>query len=616
MLLFDILHKYVKPHEKILKRTGLILTSEIIFIFLIANDLNGLFEKDTAVIVMALIACADYFYINMRDREGMQIYFSKKSRILIAGCSAYAAFAIAGHTLFLNDEYLSLSKGISYLLSIEIIYPVIIFILYFIKKISYCRFLCELKDINVKRFRIQCFCVMFFPLLIISFGYYPGNMTTDGVAQWLGALGLVNLLDNHPAIHTLFLRLCYTVYPSVYTTVIIHIILFCLVWNVFFTTLYKKNVRKIYLLITAFLIVCSSNNYMSLLLISKNTSYTIVILWNMLLLIKMVENNNFFQNNWNTLQFILALTLLYLVRHNGFLGTYALFIVLLLWGCHYKSYLKQTILIVMGTVVIISLIRGPFYEFMGVKQVQGHTSIGPLIRPAGMYIQLNEEIPNSVNNVVDKIGTREQWEKYYNPYDGDKLAWSEIRENIVACSLDDAFRLYLTLLADNPMIVIRDRIMATDLLWNVFEPKEAYKKYGVWNGRYIVGIWASRSDIVKIYPESLLNEDYLTDERYYKPNLFSNIGKKGNSLATATQLADSLFYRNGIYVITMFILIVYNTIEKHYKRNLIIIPSFTILFTLLLADSWQIYQYYWFFSVSVCMFFLYVCFYDMEKERK
>lgn len=601
-----IIVAYGITRNGILRNVRLAAGCEIAFLILISSDLKGLFETETIIAMMILIAVSSYCYMLIRNKPCMSAYFDAKAKILIIGCSIYAAFATAGHRLFLNDEKFEFYKCASLLLMSALVYPAIFFLIYLVRTINHSKLLHETKELNVNRFRIQCFSVMFLILLVISFGYYPGNMTSDGVAQWTGALGIINLLDNHPAIHTLFLRLCYTIYPSVYTAVIIHIILFCLLWTCFFTILYKKHIRARILLLIAIIISCCSNNYMSLLLISKNTSYALVILWNMILLMKMIETKSFWYNKWNILQFIIALVFLYTVRHNGFLGTYAMFLVIISYGVYNKFCLKKAFFIVISSVIMINIMRGPFYQAMGVVQIrESHTTAGPLISPAGMFIISDVKIPDKVEHIVSEIGTPEQWKRFYNPYNGDKLSWSELRENISKCSLNDSFKLYFTLLKQNPGLVIKDRLAATDLLWNVIEPKEMYKKYGVYNGRYITGIWGAKSDIVNIFPQSLLHEECLSDEHYYAPNKFTVLGTMGNKIATSTQLADICLYRNGIYIIEMMILIIFNIIEKCNKRNLIMVPPFITLCSLLLAASWQIYQYYWFFSISTVMFSIY-----------
>lgn len=599
---------FTLSHSEILRKICFVLVCEIILGLLISGDLKGLFENNTIIILIMLTAISEWYYILIISSSDMKIYFESRYKILIICCSMYTAFAITGHGLFLNDEKFEIHKIGSFFLATCLTYPVIFFFLFLLKKIKHNKYLYEFKELNVTKFGLLCFVVMFIPLLVLSLGYYPGNMTPDGVAQWTGALGFIDLLDNHPAIHTLFLRLCYAIYPSVYTAVIVHVILFCTLWSCFFTILYRKHIRVSLLLSIAFILSCCSNNYMSLFLISKNTSYALVIMWNMILLIKMTEDKSFWNAKWNIVQFIIALALLYTVRHNGFLGTYAMFAILILYGVYNKTCLAKTLFVVIMATILINAIRGPFYQAMGVKQIQqSHASMGPLRNPVGMFLISNEKIPEDVQYIVDKMGTQEQWIKYYNPYNGDKLGWSEMRYNFSNCSLREGFELYFALLKKNPGLVIKDRLTATDLLWNVTEPKAIYAKYGVYNGRFITGIWGARSDVTNIFPQSLVNDEYLSDECYFAPNKLTTLGSLGNKLATSSQLADIFFYRNGIYIIGMMILIIFNIGEKHNNRNLIMIPSFITLCSLLLAASWQIYQYYWFFSLSINMFFLYVC---------
>ena len=57
-----------------------------------------------------------------------------------------------------------------------------------------------------------------------------------------------------------------------------------------------------------------------------------------------------------------------------------------------------------------------------------------------------------------------------------------------------------------------------------------------------------------------------------------------------------------------------NYIEKRGRINIVIFPAFATLCTLALAASWQIYQYYWFFSLSVIYFGLFTCFGNIKNK--
>lgn len=579
-----------------------IIFNEVLFLLMIYNGLYSFFDRFSIIIIIISIVIVNYFYGRIKRNLIMQSYFTIKSKILISLCNVYITFSWIGHYLFINTNKVTIdiNKLVIFITGMIILYPLLYCFIYSVKKLTHICFKQEENNKKkIRKVRVYSFFIMFIPLIIISLGYYPGAMTPDGVDQCMQALGIFNIYDAHPAIHTLFLRLCLSIVNTPYTIVVVQIVIFVTLWVLLFGFLYEKGFSSMVIYIVAFMLSIMPNNYMMLSLISKNILYALIILWNMYLLIKLLDDGIKFFSFIQIVKFSIALALLNTVRHNGFLGTYAIWIFLIVWGLYTRKF--KSILIVALSWLIVIGIRGPLYNYFDVQNIKNIPVVKePLLAPAGMYILAEEEIPSEGVKIVYRIGSIEEWKENYNPYNGDILGWGKLRNNILECSQEDAFHLYFTLLKDNPLLVIKDRLHAIDILWNVIEPKKSYNMYGAYNVRYTTGIWLPSEDWENM-------PDFLLDEKIRRENKkrFNNLGKVGIEFSTKYQLLDALFWRNGVYFILGILLVLINYIEKRGKSNIVMLPAFATLCSLALAASWQMYQYYWFFSLSIIYFGLY-----------
>lgn len=589
-----------------------VMIHEILFVIMINSELHGFFADITIIIEFILIIIVNFWLEDIKRRDFMQPYFTIKSKVLLGLCNLYATFAIIGHFLFISGDnvIIDLERIIIFMIGFILLYPQMVSLVYLLKviknKANIDRKIEERK--SLKKVKIQCFFIMLIPLFIISLGYFPGSMTSDGVDQWAQAIGIIPIKNAHPAIHTSFLRICSKIVETPYTVVIVQIIIFVLIWTSLFGFLYKKGMSSKVIYMVALLIACMPNNYMMLCLISKNILYTFIILWNMYLLIKLIDNSKNFFCWKQIIEFSIALALLKTVRHNGFLGTYIIWFVLIMWGIYNRKILKYKPFLIVGLSWLIILgINGPLYHYLDVQEIEKGSISNikvPLLAPAGMFILADEDIPDEGMKIAEKIGSIEEWKENYNPYNGDKLGWGNIRDNILKCSQEEAFQLYFILLKSNPLLVIKDRLNAIDILWNVIQPTDSYNRYNAYNSRYAIGIWPPPFLVDKM-PNILKEEIRKESGAYFKENKLTTLGNIGIKLSEKNQLLDALFWRNGIYLILGILLVFINYIDKRMKLNIVILPAVATLCTLVFAASFQIYQYYWFFPLSIIFFVLF-----------
>lgn len=580
-------------------------------VLLLMNYLVPILSEYSIILFAALLALAISKFPHIYRDSKMKVFFTVKAKILFCLLDIYAAFALIGHNAFLKNVTFDFTAvGISaYCLCLLILYPLLILLTYGLIKI---RSLLKRNASSVSssglKVQVTCFLFMAIPLLCISMGYYPASMTPDGVWQWCLVEGVYPIDNSHPAIHTLFLKACSLIAMTPYMVVIVHILLFSLLWSCIFKYLYLKGKLKetsIYLI--AFVTVLLPNNYMMLFLVSKNTLYSLVVLCTTYLFVRLYTDEKFL-NLGTVIFFGIDLAFLYLVRHNGFIGT--IMACILLAGLAITKliqkkqiYCLKVCLIIAVMFGSIAIIKGPVYSHFGVTQNSSSTyASGPLTQAVGIYYLADKEIPVEVKDTVDRIGTKEQWIKYYNPYDGDKLGWSELRDAIGATDKKEMFKLYITLLKEDPLLVIKARLNAIDILWNIVEPTKNYVQYGAQNGKFNVGVYPNHISYVEALPD-LLREEYKQENgSYAKPNMITRFCGRLTKVSYQNSICNSILWRNGIYVVLFLWLFIINWLEKNKKVLVAGLVPLATLGSLALAASWQIYQYYWFFPI--CVLFL------------
>lgn len=573
------------------------------------NFLVPVFSYSSITLLAVLTALAFWKIRKIYHEPGMEAFITVKAKILFCLLDMYASFALVGHNAFLkNVSFEITAKGVTvYCLCLFIMYPLLMLLTYGMVKIR--PIIKRVESTNSHAgilVQIKCFLLMAVPLLVMSLGYYPAAMSYDGVAQWSMVTGVDPIGDRHPAIHTLFLKACAQIAETPYMVVIVHILLFSLLWSSILKYLYQKGrIKETTLYIIAFVTVLFPNNYMMLILVSKNILYALVVLCTTYLFIRLYADEKFL--NCGTIIFFgIDLAFLYLVRHNGFVGT-IMACGLLIGLAVYKLVKRKMIYCVKICVVVavmlgsIVAIKGPIYSHFGVIQNRTSTySAGPLAQAAGMYYLAEKDIPAEVKDTVDCIGTKEQWLKYYNPYNGDKLDWSELRDAIVSTDKGEMFKLYFTLLKNDPLLVIKARLHAIDILWNIVEPTENYKQYGAYNGRGDGVIWSPSYYVGRL--PNLLKEEYdQGNGSYAKPNQITRLCGYLAKISYQKDICDSLFWRNGIYLVILFWLFIINGLERYKKIVLAGLVPLATLGSLALAASWQIYEYYWFFPICVML---------------
>ena len=572
------------------------------------NFLVPVFNNFSLTLLAALIAVAFWNMPRIYHESKMQPFMTHKARIYFSMLDIYASFALVGHNAFLKNvspEFTA--RGITaYCLCLFIIYPLLMLLTYALVKIR--PVLKEKKSPGSPAgslVQIRCFLFTMIPLFVMLWGYYPAIMTTDGLSQWGQATGVWGIADSHPAIHTLFIKLCSLLAKTPYMVSVVQILLFSILWSFIMKYLYQSgNINAEALYLISFGTASLPTNYMMLFLVSKNILYGIIVLCTTYMFIKLWGDEAYLQYKIAFL-FGIDLSLLYLVRHNGFIGTIVSCLIIISMALYQLSKRKIMNCVKLCSIIVvmaacIAIIRGPVYSYFQVWKNGNTFAYGPLSEAVGIFYLADRDIPEEVKDTVDRIGTKEQWLQYYNPYDGDKLGWSELKNTMVQVDKKEMLSLYFTLLMDDPLLVIKARLHSMDLLWNIFEPVEAYRHYGGHNNSYYGGVTVDPGYEDK-FPDILKEEYRQGNGDYLNVNIVTLACRRLNSISYQNEAFQAIFWRNGLYVVIMLWLFVINVLEKNRKIIVAGLVPMATLVSLALAASWQIYQYYWFFPLCVLL---------------
>jgi len=435
-------------------------------------------------------------------------------------------------------------------------------------------------------------------LVIIASAFYPGNMTGDSTYQWSVAIGTNELYNYHSPLALIIMRLCYMIWPNLFSVIIFQILWFVTIVSSILCFFYKKGMSKKMLIFISFLIPFIPTNYMMLTLVTKNTFFSISVLWATYTIIRLIDNTTlFFRNHFLKLQFLISWSIVCLIRPNALICILPISILLILiFAKYYKQLRIYPLVILCSLLLIIGVTNGPIYNLLGVKRAEASFAhYGPIISPLGAAYKYGATLPKDTLDDMEKILPLTEWYSRYNPYDRDRFGWEVPRPDYSQVQFKTLFKYYFDLLLARPDIVIKDRLDATNIIWNVFDDP----KLGTHRG--MVGRNDGSNNISDM-PELFLEEDlqtnglYLTDNVLQKPVLSFYIA------TSKLPLFDALLWRNGLYVIVLLCMILYAVSNKYYKLLLSYLSILCILLTYILTLSWQLYQYIWFFPLSVCTF--------------
>lgn len=289
----------------------------------------------------------------------------------------------------------------------------------------------ELKDeVHFKKISPRALKVIFyglplFVLLLYYFAYYPGGFTNDSLAQF-NEYFYATYTDWHPALHTLFaftlpLKLTHGWIGSV---VLFQVLLFAASLGYCFDTIYTYAGRNyvigsmIYILANPLLAI-SVNPW-------KDTSFAIGTLLLMTFALRVyASRGKWLTKPINIVLFVVVIVFTTIFRHNGILFTVPLLLAVLL-----QLSRKRAICILLASVVLFGVVKGPLYALFDVRKAEQRRQIETMGLPLtviGAAVTYTPQVLDAdILEFAYKIAPAEIWEGYYELGNINVIKWGTL----------------------------------------------------------------------------------------------------------------------------------------------------------------------------------------------
>ncbi len=559
------------------------------------------FDKISHLLMVAIIIINWYYFFNKTINK---FKYTRIQLIFLIIINLCISFFVSGKVLFLTNSVVSIN-----LLSI---------FLYLLTNIFMFPFVCNLihlfdnsiivdkkiKTENSNKFALKVFLISFIVMFIACLAFYPGNITSDTVDQISQATGQFPINNVHPAINTIIIKLFMSIWNNIFSIVVGYSLFFSLILAHIYKYLYEQKANVKFLYISLFVFLLSINNISMVTMAWKDIPFTISLLWLTFETYKIVkQKGEYFKKNLNIIFFCVSMTLTYYFRYNGMFP----FLVMILYLIFILFKLKEKLRIVITIIICffsIWFVQGPFYDYFEVTKgdsISGGAAsfaakgLGALIYYDG---DLSEEDLKTLSKLADLDDLRE----FYYAYSIDTYSFQDIKfnEGIAELGVPKIYEMYIKHFFKNPKIIIRDRLDGSNLLWSYETP------VGGFNYKYDYGV---------LYPDWV--EDFDGFERnngtahFPKSNILQDSFKIYQKAVNKVILLDSFFWRGGIILSILLVLLYYIFIRKIHILPVTYPTLISVLFWFALMNH-QSYRYIWFLYVNT--FFL-IIFALLEKKK-
>lgn len=431
------------------------------------------------------------------------------------------------------------------------------------------------------------FIIVFLSLILIK--YFIGDcfVHPDGTMQ-LKIITETKVFDDwHPFMHTLWIKLFNTIFHSNSGLIYIRIfsISFLLSWILDF--LYKKGLKiKICYLIT-FLFIINPVNIVYIMTLVKDVDYVIVLVAVTFYLIKFYDSKElFYKHKLNIILFSFLLVLLIFFRHNG------LFISIIILASLFVSFIKDKRIghIIISILIISSLLGTREYlrYKLDVYKTPENFTITTMLHGLD-YLYVNDKLDDNDSSYLESIMEKSLWQVGYDKYNIDRLIfYNDGSLFYKELDINKIMNLYMKNVFRHPLLLTKDRLYGTNILWNVFG-----------------------SDDISTYKYHLIYDEYGNDwassyNLKRNDNIVTRVLHRSLLFLGNNKITDAVFYRAGIYTLILLILFFYLIYLEKAKYLLILLPCVINNITLLLTIHHQSYRYVMHMPFIIMMVVLYL----------
>ena len=420
--------------------------------------------------------------------------------------------------------------------------------------------------------------IMWLPYFL---SWYPSVMTPDSINQFEQAIGIRQLTNNLPIIHTLFIKLCifisapfsnYTTAAAVYS--IIQMLIMSLIFTLAIKWMIKNNINSIIIILAIIFYALYPVNAIYSFTMWKDIIYSGLLLIFMLMAYNTIQKKDYLSNTKNYILFILVMILITLFRNNGFLVLIPVLLILILKLKDIRSLLTKSLIILVTFSLVWFLSLSYIFKIPTTSTIDAFSV--PLQQVARIYVKKNSQLNNYEKRTIQKY-LNEKVIEYYNPRLSDNVkdhfnltAYKENKLSFIT--------LWLSLIIKYPITGVESFL---------------YNNYGYWYPR--AQNWVISYGIIETEQDWQLKngpvETWLINSKYIN-TIWTSIDNRQIPIIP-------MFYSIGLMSWLILIMMSYTIYKKETKTFLTYVPIIIVFIHCLLSPVWAEFRYY--YPIVICL---------------
>lgn len=556
------------------------------YLLLLILEFNPITNLNILLKLMLFILFLPLYRINAFNKV------NTKSKIMFGISSIYIGFSFLGKYLIDNFYFVNLVYYLVLSLFIYRLFPIFMEAISMLKsKVNY-----KENTISITSHRIILFCIVSIILILYQFAFYPYIYLTDGYMQVLEITS--NTISNwQPYIHTYLLKLFDIIFNSYVPFIYFRIFVYSSIISFIMSYFYKRGMSlvKFYLIPIIFTILPTTGVVMVTLL--KDIDFAICLaLLSFYLYIIYNDFSYFNKNKFHYFLLLLSLIGVTFFRTNGFYVS----LIIVFFLLYFSIKNKKKILYIM-TIIFIAIsfcIKVPLFKVLKIKKAPENFEIATILHGFDYLITYHpEKLDSDTLKYLTSIISENDYKLYYDKYNIDLLLHynnDDTDKKVRNLKIDKKklIKFYIKQFFKSPIYLMKDRLYGTDIIWNVIEDDKInelnyqtlYDEFGT----------SYKNDNIRIKNNSKTITNVL---QFISDNWLLNI----------------IFFRMGIYIDILIVLINYQIISRKKKPLICIAPLIITLLTLFIAMHYQTVRYLYMLPGIIIIFSLVVIYSNNNK---
>lgn len=282
--------------------------------------------------------------------------------------------------------------------------------------------------------------------------YFPGLLTADSCSQVLQSMGMAELTNHHPIVHTGIIGLFINIGNSIIGNINVGVCLYTLFQMITMTMMFsvvlkylsKKNIPYNVRIIGLLYYMLYPVNALFSVIMWKDILFSGIIPIYIICNIELLYNkDDFFNNTKRIVHYIIVSLLVMFLRNNGL---YVVILILPLILLLMKKHLKKAILIIITIIVSYLIIKSAIFSVFNVKNGSvGEMLSIPLQQIARVKKYHKEELNAETLTQIDSFFLCNNIEEKYNPVLSDPVK-AELNNEFFSENKVEFLKLWLKLL--------------------------------------------------------------------------------------------------------------------------------------------------------------------------